>query len=510
MDPVLPHLREQEDVAYQSGRIHRVPEHMRQISPKDFEPREFFVGLYLHRSLISDNPMHSDQTKFEIAREFCRVQLPAAANQQGSNQQTSPPRPIRRETWTEFVRSFDDECMTNVRNKYDNLEYEDEDSMRRTNSVVILDSLFILAALQYEYDFSDCWGYDFQSVFGSSRYTAQRFPMLRDLLLLENQVPMLLLLRVMKKIHESRRGQNGRSEQDVSSGAEKNLNELLVCFASFVHPFYYENNVFMSPEDLEHDIESSQRHSKLTNCEHLLDCTYLAICGSSEQSWNRQVGTGNRLVGNSCGKFLSCCRSANEEGWPPRSKFMIRSATDLRRLGLVVKVMEGSVTLMNISLERKMVRDVLLVPKLIMNDDTASIFRNLALYEQIQDNGFNTRSEMRTYLYLMSGLLESVHDVWLLINQGVIVNHLGSAEAVCNQWNQMCDGLFLPPNPPRYWNDLQNGISKLERSKLKSFFVELKDRGFSSNVIFLSFLAVTVIFIATIVQTVYSVLSYYK
>ncbi|KAG6541567.1 hypothetical protein Mapa_017039 [Marchantia paleacea] len=63
----------------------------------------------------------------------------------------------------------------------------------------------------------------------------------------------------------------------------------------------------------------------------------------------------------------------------------------------------------NIQFERHRHKYVLLVPKLVMNDSTASVFRNLALYEQIE--GWNGLRGDMGFLFLMSKTIDSVHDV---------------------------------------------------------------------------------------------------
>ncbi|KAL3676104.1 hypothetical protein R1sor_026052 [Riccia sorocarpa] len=521
-NPILEHLVMEERENGKDVTIYRVPNYiMQDASPEHFKPQELFVGFYLHKELKVDDEMDMDISKLAILREFCRGSATDAPP-------TSHPRPIRPEAWTDLVSKVGADTMTTARSNYDRLKPTDNDSMERENSLVIMDALFIVAYLQFEYDFSESWGYTFQPVFRRSRFNAQRFPILRDLLILENQIPMSLLKVIVKCLRKS----------NSPETADSMLHNLLEWFVMAIYPFNHGTKLDI-PKDLQEYLQSNHKDrgiNSFISCDHLLHCAYLAICGPERHS-DPDEKSRSRCTPD-VGKVLPCFKPRDEDLEAGSSevslemktlkpgivthcdvslnKFRVPSATSLRRVGIKVRVREDSLTLPSIKFVRQKHKFVLwheyvlLVPKLIMHDDTASMFRNLALYEQIKDDGYFRRGDMRTYLYLMSSLLDTVEDVQLLINRGVIVNMLGSAEAVCTQWNRMFDGLYIPNDPPAYWVELQKKIRELERSKSNRWFAEFRNRNLSSAVIFASFLIVSVVFIATIGQTIYGVLAYYE
>ncbi|KAG6557717.1 hypothetical protein Mapa_000482 [Marchantia paleacea] len=378
---ILTHLVEEKEDG-SKVRIYRVPHYLKDRSADDFRPHELFVGFYTHTSLVLDDAMHLDVSKLAIARELCRGR---------KGPPTSVKQPIEPRVWEDTLMKIGAELQL-AREMYDSLK-RDASAVEKEKAVIALDALFIVAYLRYNYSFDDTWGYDFQAVFQRSRFNTQRFPLLHDLLMLENQVPMP-------------RG------------------------------FNY-------------------------------------------------------------GDSLST-----------RTRFRIPSATNLRRVGISVRVKESSLTISNIKFERRKHKYVLLVPKLIINDYTSSVFRNLALYEQIKENGVCPRGDMRIYLCLMSSLLDSEEDVRMLVNCGVIVNELGSTEAVWKEWNQMCDGLYIPSCAPAYWSNIQDRIDELEKSKSNRWFAEIEERNCSSLAIFVSFVIVSLVFIATVLSAIFQVLAY--
>ncbi|KAL2620992.1 hypothetical protein R1flu_001197 [Riccia fluitans] len=501
-DPIDSHLLEERENG-KEVKIYRLPRYMKKISPDDFEPYELRVGFYCHTSLeVDDDPMAMDISKVAILNEFCRGPVPDGP----PSQSQSTDRPIRQEAWSDLVNKIGTDTMTKVRSKYDRLNPANEDSMKRENSLVILDALFIVAFFQYEYDFSDTWGYNFESVFIRSRFTAQRFTILRDLLMLENQVPMPLLLEMIKCIRRP----------SMSDPAETMLQNILEWFVMAIYPFNHGVKLDR-PKDLQQHLGSSHRRglNSFLRCDHLLQCAYLAICGPPADNSSPGEQVRSRCYGDS--QLLPCFRRGNrDDDSVHRNKFRVPSATSLRRVGIKVRVRDDSLTMASIKFFRQKHKFVLwheyvlLVPKLIMNDDTASVFRNIGMYEQIKDDSYTVRGDMRTYLYLMSSLLDTVQDVQMLINSGVIVNQLGSAEAVCKKWNHMCDGFYIPVNPPPYWYDLQKRISDLERSKSNKWFHEFRHRNLSSAVVLLSFIVVSMVVVAAFVQAIFSVLSYLK
>ncbi|KAG6541558.1 hypothetical protein Mapa_017080 [Marchantia paleacea] len=412
-DEILLHLdQEKEDGS--KVRIYRVPIYMKDRSPDDFRPLELFVGFYTHPSLVLDqDPMHLDISKLAVAQKIC----------QGPEPDSPPimPAPSRRPTemqkWRDFVSHLQSD-LNLAREMYDRLTVDVSG-----NAVVALDSLFIVAYLRFNYSWADTWGYDFAAVFERSRFNASRFPVLHDLLMLENQVPMLLLEAVVKYLCKS------------PTDATAELYDMLEWFVMEVYPFNHGAKLDVNPDELRLYLSKIHKNSfdSFVKCDHLLHCAYLAICGPHNPSPDETP--------EFCGQFLPCFKPRNiapTDVVPARNRFRIPSATSLRRVGISVKVRDNSLTMNNIQFER----------------------------------------------------------------------HRHNAETVCKQWNQMCDGLYIPSSTPEYWSHIQDRINELEKSKSNRWFAEIEERNFSSFVLFVSFVAFTIIFFSTLVQAIFSVLAY--
>ncbi|BBN13263.1 hypothetical protein MPTK1_6g02140 [Marchantia polymorpha subsp. ruderalis] len=438
---ILSHLVEEEEDG-RRVRIYRLPIYIKDSSFEDFRPQELVVGFYTHRALVIDeDPMHLDNSKVAIAREFCRGPGP-----DGPPVASALERPINPQIWVEFGSSLEVDLKL-ARENYDRLSCDGDASSSSENAAVALDALFIVAYLRYNYSFHDTWGYDFRAVFERCAYNAQRFPLLRDLLMLENQVPISLLQAVVTRIC-----------RPTPASPSSQLYDMLQWFVMAIHPFSGEGGV--GSVHLRRHFERFHQNScdTFVKCDHLLHCSYLAICGPEDPLQSSPLDNSEY-----CGVELPYFSTPSKESWTPaRTTFRIPSATSLLRMGISVEVGDGVVTTNGVRLKRRKGNWCLLLPQLTMNDDTASIFRNLALYEQIMDNGIRPRGDMRTYLVLMSSLLDSVQDVRLLINQGVILNQLGSSEKVSQQWNRMCDGLYIPSTSPAYWSDLHRILNQVE------------------------------------------------
>ncbi|XP_016723617.1 UPF0481 protein At3g47200 [Gossypium hirsutum] len=88
----------------------------------------------------------------------------------------------------------------------------------------------------------------------------------------------------------------------------------------------------------------------------------------------------------------------------------------------------------------------LMMPRLLVDDSTASKFLNLVALEMCQD--FKNDSEVTSYLCFMDALIESADDVKELRDTGMLHNYLGKNEEVAELFKNMSGGLV--PDQTRY------------------------------------------------------------
>ncbi|TYI44977.1 hypothetical protein E1A91_D13G002600v1, partial [Gossypium mustelinum] len=88
----------------------------------------------------------------------------------------------------------------------------------------------------------------------------------------------------------------------------------------------------------------------------------------------------------------------------------------------------------------------LMMPRLLVDDSTASKFLNLVALEMCQD--FKNDSEVTSYLCFLDALIESADDVKELRDTGMLHNYLGKNEEVAELFKNMSGGLV--PDQTRY------------------------------------------------------------
>ncbi|XP_010023720.2 UPF0481 protein At3g47200-like [Eucalyptus grandis] len=123
---------------------------------------------------------------------------------------------------------------------------------------------------------------------------------------------------------------------------------------------------------------------------------------------------------------------------PTKEKLMfMSSATELRESGVKLRAVRGR-HMKDIRFENGKLE----IPVLIVQDHTESQFRNLIAYEQHRQGG--GISYFTDYVTLMDCLINSSKDVEVLRRAGIIKNYLGDDEVIAQMFNRMGDYVTLP------------------------------------------------------------------
>ncbi|KAL2346772.1 hypothetical protein Fmac_000772 [Flemingia macrophylla] len=125
-------------------------------------------------------------------------------------------------------------------------------------------------------------------------------------------------------------------------------------------------------------------------------------------------------------KHTLCCQR-NERRESDRQ---LPSATELSEAGVRFKVNNSK----NISLvDLKFKKPVLTIPKLVVDDTTEMLLRNMVAWEQChyRVNQFRITS----YVQIMDFLVNTSSDVDFLVRKGVLNNYLGDSASVTNMFN---------------------------------------------------------------------------
>jgi len=151
----------------------------------------------------------------------------------------------------------------------------------------------------------------------------------------------------------------------------------------------------------------------------------------------------------------------------------------------------------------------LVVPRLRIDADTGRILRNLvALEQQNPDVG----SHVTAYCIFMSQIACTASDVELLSRRGVIVHLLGNHGEVATFFSDLCKGVLFDPDDAdrNYLRATCQELDKWYRSRRRRWIALLWHKYLANPWLAIGVMAAALGLISTLVQTLYTALSYYR
>ena len=145
------------------------------------------------------------------------------------------------------------------------------------------------------------------------------------------------------------------------------------------------------------------------------------------------------------------------------------------------------------------------MPKIIVNDSTGPKFFNLIAYEMCPD--FENDFGITSYISFLDSLIDEPKDVIDLRNAGMLRNLLSSDQEVAEVFNEI--GIDLVPNLDIY-RDVRVQIEKYYKMQSMTWISQIIHTHFKSPWTVTAFLATFFVLGLGVVQTVYSILAYYK
>lgn len=151
----------------------------------------------------------------------------------------------------------------------------------------------------------------------------------------------------------------------------------------------------------------------------------------------------------------------------------------------------------------KFIDGIFEIPTLIVEDRTELLLRNLIAFEQCSgiDHAYIT-----DYVILMDFLINSPNDVAVLRGYGVIDNWIGDNEQVSLLFNKICLGVITSSNM-NYFYQLSKDVNAYYNTPWHAFRALLERDYFNSPWSIMSCVAVFIVLVCTILQTVCSVIS---
>ncbi|XP_042487360.1 UPF0481 protein At3g47200-like [Macadamia integrifolia] len=338
--------------------IFRVDKRIRKLNEDAYTPDTVSIGPY-HRDAGRKNLQMQDME--DVKRRYVKALLDRTSERPSLERYVE----ALKELETDLRKCYSEPIINNLNNKEDNFL-----------EMMLLDGLFIIELFRkcfyvVEVDDND-------PIFN---FKLRRTRIVRDLVLLENQIPM----SVLEKLFELSKCPN-------SDGFS--LIQLALNFFGDLIP------------------DGLNKYAEITNYtpKHLLDLlSYTLDYPSYTHDYSRPEQE-SRTKAIKALESLPC-------------------ATELRRSGINFKA-SRNYNLFDI----KFSKGEFEIPTLRVDDYTVSFFRNLIAYEQQSNGG---RHRITSYALLMDHLIDTASDVALLLRRGIIKNHLGDNEKVSFLFNTL-------------------------------------------------------------------------
>jgi hypothetical protein len=204
----------------------------------------------------------------------------------------------------------------------------------------------------------------------------------------------------------------------------------------------------------------------LVNCSHLLDCLYKTICGPD----------------------------------PPKAEgpyVSIESAVNLKLAGIKIKGVPGTLNMVSFQ------GGCLSLPIIKITDRFETVFRNLAIYENFSLER-ESHCTITSYVQLMGDLIGSFDDVRLLTKHGVFIYN-DPEMAVLDMWRSLNKGLWIS-SVSKSTIEVAENLNKHCKSRKNVIITEFSHSFCSRPWYVVSAIAVTLVTLATLIQTYASVI----
>uniref|UniRef100_A0A0A9D5Y3 Uncharacterized protein n=1 Tax=Arundo donax TaxID=35708 RepID=A0A0A9D5Y3_ARUDO len=179
---------------------------------------------------------------------------------------------------------------------------------------------------------------------------------------------------------------------------------------------------------------------------------------------------------------------------------IIRSAVELYEAGIRFKK-SGSDSLHDIRFRH----GVLSMPAVSVDDSTEYMLLNMMAFERLHVGAGN---DVTAYVFFMDNIIDSAKDVVLLSSKGIIQNAVGSDKVVAKLFNSISKDVVLEPESAL--DAVHRQVNAYYRKPWNMWRANLIHTYFRSPWAFLSLLAAVFLLVMTIMQTVYTVMPFYK
>ncbi|CAK9162399.1 unnamed protein product [Ilex paraguariensis] len=217
------------------------------------------------------------------------------------------------------------------------------------------------------------------------------------------------------------------------------------------------------------------------------------------------TGTGEGTkTGTSAGSDASKKDRCTWKGKGKQSDELIpitRSATELNEAGVRFKRIKKSPSIKDISFEG----GVLSLPTFVIDDTTKSTFLNMIAFEHCH---VGAGHEVASYIWFMDNLIDTSSDVRFLQGKRIVQNLIGSDKGAADLFNTISNDLTIDPESQLGWvNSAMSWYCERRRNRWRANLIHTY---FTNPWTLISVVAAGVLFGLTIAQTAYGALQYYQ
>ncbi|KAL0360296.1 UNVERIFIED_CONTAM: hypothetical protein Sradi_3714100 [Sesamum radiatum] len=179
----------------------------------------------------------------------------------------------------------------------------------------------------------------------------------------------------------------------------------------------------------------------------------------------------------------------------------INSTTELQEAGIKFERDNESNCL-----DIKFIKGVMKIPSLHVSDETESIFRNIMVYEHLFID--NQSKYVTDYAFFLHCLINSSKDVEILRRRGILTNLLGDDEMVYHMFNRLGTNILMSSD--FCYADVYKKVNGHYGRRRNKWIANLRRNYFNSPWAYISFFGALFLLFFTLIQTVFTVLSYVK
>ncbi|KAJ6934012.1 hypothetical protein NC651_009158 [Populus alba x Populus x berolinensis] len=280
-----------------------------------------------------------------------------------------------------FLQSLN-EVVQDLKDSYDQLDKSWKDDTSKFLQLMILDGCFMVEIMRLAIQPSNDYAAD-DPIF-SSHGRVYTVPFIkRDMLIVENQLPMLVLYKLV-------------AVESDGTKDEESVNKLVLAFCN--DP---DASVLM-----------------LGKCLHVLDLYRKSLIQKDPSRKRHQTRVRGGLH-----------KDVND---------IVRSAAEINEAGIRFKKSKTK-SLKDISFHHGVIE----LPVVVVDDVTEALLLNLMAFERFHVGAGN---EVTSYVFFMDNLIDNERDVSLLHSRGIIQNVIGSDKAVAKLFNSLSKDIALDPD----------------------------------------------------------------